>query len=91
MLIENVEVLPRLTHRETEVLELAARGLTSKEIALRIGIAPRTVERHIENARLRMGARNRAHLISKAARAGILAAQMPTLLSTLDQQLDLQF
>ncbi len=63
----------RLTVRESEVLRLAANGYTSKEIAQQITIAHRTVERHIENARLKLGARNRAHLISKALKAGLLA------------------
>lgn len=63
----------QLTARECEVLRLAANGYTSKEIAQQIDIAHRTVERHIENARLKLGARNRAHLISKALKAGLLA------------------
>ena len=40
-----------LTPRELEVLALVAGGLSAKEIALHIAIAPRTVERHIDNAR----------------------------------------
>jgi DNA-binding CsgD family transcriptional regulator len=63
----------QLTAREREVLRLAANGFTSKEIAQQIAIAHRTVERHIENARLKLGARNRAHLISKALKAGLLS------------------
>jgi len=37
---------PRLTPRETEVLRLLSEGLTSKEIAARLGMAPKTVEGH---------------------------------------------
>lgn len=61
-----------LSVRELEILRLTANGFTSKEIAQKIAIAHRTVERHIENARLKLGARNRAHLISKALKAGLL-------------------
>ena len=61
-----------LTRREREVVVLTSAGLTSKEVALRIALAPRTVERHLENARHKMGARNRAHLIVKASEAGVL-------------------
>ncbi len=75
MIIEKTQELPHLTDREVEILELAAHGLTSKEIAQRITIAPRTVERHIENARLKMRARNRVHMISKAIAAGILTIE----------------
>ncbi len=72
MIIEDTEDPPHLTKRENEILQLAALGLTSKEIAMKIDIAPRTVERHIENSRLKMRARNRVHMISKAIAAGIL-------------------
>ncbi len=72
MIIEDTEEPPHLTKRENEILQLAALGLTSKEIAMKIDIAPRTVERHIENSRLKMRARNRVHMISKAIAAGIL-------------------
>ena len=73
MLIDFDSACTQLTVREREVLRLAANGYTSKEIARQIAIAHRTVERHIENARLKLGARNRAHLISNALKAGLLA------------------
>jgi DNA-binding CsgD family transcriptional regulator len=72
MLIDFDSASTRLTPREREVLGLAANGYTSKEIGQQIGIAHRTVERHIENSRLKLAARNRAHLISKALKAGLL-------------------
>lgn len=86
MLIDFDSACTPLTVREREVLRLAANGYTSKEIALQITIAHRTVERHIENARLKLGARNRAHLIGKALKAGLLgepgaADQVPKQLS----------
>ena len=65
-------VEPELTHRELEVLELVANGYSAKEVAHQIGIAPRTVERHIENVRLKMRARNRAHMVTQAILSGIL-------------------
>lgn len=72
MIIDDNEEPPQLTHRENEILRLAALGLTSKEIAQRADIAPRTVERHIENIRLKIRAKNRVHLISKAVAMGFL-------------------
>ena len=66
-----------LTARELEVLELVAGGLSAKEIALRIAIGPRTVERHIDNARLKMRARNRTHLVTCAIASGLLDARAP--------------
>ncbi len=63
-----------LTKREHEILELVAIGLSAKEVALKIAIAPRTVERHIENIRLKMRARNRTHMVTCAAMSGLLLA-----------------
>lgn len=40
------ERVESLSPREREVLHLAARGLTSREIAAELGISPRTVEVH---------------------------------------------
>jgi DNA-binding CsgD family transcriptional regulator len=61
-----------LTPREREVLELTANGYSAKEVASLIGIAPRTVERHVETVRLKMHARNRVHMITQAVIRGVL-------------------
>lgn len=71
----NVE--PHLTFREHQILELVAVGWSAKQIALEISIAPRTVERHIENVRLKLNARNRAHLITQAMHLGLLVIETP--------------
>ena len=63
---------PGLSPREQEVLELVAIGLSAKEIAGQIGIAPRTVEGHIDSVRLKVRARNKAHMVTQAVLAGIL-------------------
>jgi DNA-binding CsgD family transcriptional regulator len=49
----------QLSPREREVLELAGGGLSSKEIARRLAISPRTVDAHIASAIATLGARNR--------------------------------
>jgi DNA-binding CsgD family transcriptional regulator len=43
-----------LSERQIECLVLAADGLTSKEIARRIGVAPSTVDNHIRSAAARL-------------------------------------
>lgn len=50
---------PRLTRREREVMELLARGLTTKQIAFRLRISPVTARRHIGSAAGRLGALDR--------------------------------
>jgi two-component system response regulator FixJ len=59
-----------LTDRQRQVMELAAAGLSNKEIALRLGISPRTVENHRAWMMERMGARNLAELIRLVTRLG---------------------
>jgi LuxR family transcriptional regulator, transcriptional regulator of spore coat protein len=63
---------PHLTCRELQVLKRVAHGRSAKEVARELGIARRTVERHIENARYKMRARNKTHMIAKAVRCGEL-------------------
>jgi len=59
-----------LTDREREVLQCIAQGLSSKQCAQQLGIAPRTVERHVENLRNKLNARNKPHLVAKAITGG---------------------
>jgi LuxR family transcriptional regulator of spore coat protein len=61
-----------LSAREQEVLEGIAAGLSAKQVARALIISPRTVERHIENIRVKMQARNTAHLIARAFSIGAL-------------------
>jgi DNA-binding CsgD family transcriptional regulator len=55
-----------VTSREFEVLGLVADGLSTKEIAERLVISARTVERHVENLFARTGVRDRAALAAVA-------------------------
>ncbi len=63
---------PVLTLREHEILELIAQGLSTKEVAQHIDIAPRTVDRHVENVRLKLRAKNRTHMVACAVMEGLL-------------------
>ncbi|MCE9628127.1 MAG: LuxR C-terminal-related transcriptional regulator, partial [Candidatus Eisenbacteria bacterium] len=48
-----------LTHREAEVARWIARGRTNTEIAKILEMAPRTVEKHVENILVKLGVENR--------------------------------
>jgi RNA polymerase sigma factor (sigma-70 family) len=61
--------LSRLTAREREVLERAARGLHAKEIAAALAISPRTVEVHKTRIMEKLGVRNLAELVRFAIAA----------------------
>jgi ATP/maltotriose-dependent transcriptional regulator MalT len=59
-----------LTPREREVAMLAAKGLTSAEIAQRLVLSKRTVENHLQQGYGKLGVANRAELRSVLAQAG---------------------
>jgi two-component system response regulator FixJ len=52
-----------LSERQRQVMDLAAAGLSNKEIGTRLGISPRTVEIHRAWMMERIGARNLAELV----------------------------
>jgi DNA-binding CsgD family transcriptional regulator len=53
---------PKLTVRESEVLTVLAAGHTDAEIAVALGISPRTVTSHLDRIRDKTGRRRRAEL-----------------------------
>ncbi|MEU1896140.1 LuxR C-terminal-related transcriptional regulator [Streptomyces pristinaespiralis] len=61
----------QLTLRESEVVELAVKGMTNREIAATLHLSPRTVEQHIARAMRKTGALSRydlGHHLPSAAR-----------------------
>lgn len=64
--------LPVLTHREKEVLQLIATGLTNQEIADKLFISSTTVETHRKNLLQKFKANNVAALINLAAKGGFV-------------------
>jgi DNA-binding response OmpR family regulator len=56
-----------LNDREVETLTWAARGKTSAEIAQILDLSKRTVDFHIDNARIKLGAATRVEAAIKAA------------------------
>lgn len=63
-----------LTVRELEVLELIRDGHRNKQIADQLSIAETTVNFHIKNLVLKLGANDRAHAVSIAMRRGLFKA-----------------
>jgi DNA-binding NarL/FixJ family response regulator len=61
-----------LTARQREVLQLAAEGKTTAEIAARLNISPRTVENHRATLMQSLGLQNQTELIRHAMRHGLL-------------------
>lgn len=57
-----------VTSRELEVLRLLAEGLPNRDIAARLYLSPRTVERHIANIAVKVDVAGRSQLVAFAAR-----------------------
>lgn len=59
-----------LTARERQILTLVAHGKTGLQIAAELFLSPATVQTHVNNALLKLNAKNRSHGIATALRAG---------------------
>jgi two-component system response regulator NreC len=62
-----------LTPREREVLELISEGLTNREIAERLVISVKTVDRHRENIMRKLNLHNRVQLVKYAIDKGLIS------------------
>jgi DNA-binding NarL/FixJ family response regulator len=63
--------LDRLTEREPQVLTLVLQGLSDQQVAIQLSIALTTVETHVRNVSLKLGAQTRIHLGVLASLAGL--------------------
>jgi DNA-binding CsgD family transcriptional regulator len=61
-----------ITHRQRQVLLGLMKGQSTKEIATRLSIQPRTVFSHIAALKQRFGTRSRTEIVSLAAKMGII-------------------
>jgi DNA-binding NarL/FixJ family response regulator len=56
----------RLTDRELEIFEMVGRGMTTRQIAGKLGISPNTVESHREKIKTKLDLKNAAQLAQRA-------------------------
>ncbi len=59
-----------LTERESQVLQLLARGLANKQIASVLGISEHTVKFHVSSIYSRLGVTNRAEAVRRGIQQG---------------------
>jgi len=64
--------LVKLNAREVEVLTLVARGKTSNEIAQTLLLSKRTVDFHIDNARIKLRSETRTEAAMRATAGGLI-------------------
>lgn len=62
-----------LSPRERQCLEMAARGLTSADIGLKLGIAERTANFHFSNLISKLGVINRHEAIARGISTGMIS------------------
>jgi len=70
MCIASAPRFAELRRRERQCLELCASGLVDAEIAHGLGLSVATVRRHIERARVRLGASTRIQAVARAIASG---------------------
>ncbi len=63
--------MEQLTARELQVLQLLARGLANKQIALQLGISEHTVKFHVSSIYARLGVSSRTEAVRLGVTAGI--------------------
>ncbi|WP_291315168.1 response regulator transcription factor [Desulfuromonas sp.] len=61
-----------LTPREQQVMRLVVEGVTSREIAEKLSLSPKTVENHRANLMKKLDVHNRMELVRYAARLGLI-------------------
>jgi len=64
--------VPDLSARQQQILGSITRGLTNKDIALQLGISPRSVDEHVNAILSKIGAANRAEAVAIALRKHLL-------------------
>jgi DNA-binding response OmpR family regulator len=64
--------LPKLNNREIQVLTWVSRGKRSVEIARKLRLSKRTVDFHIDNARIKLRAATRTEAAIKAVASGLI-------------------
>lgn len=68
-----IQRLKSLTEREREILSLLATGESSKALAYRIGVRPRTVQKHLQRIYAKLGVAGRTAAALVAVRIVIKA------------------
>ena len=61
-----------LTPRERQIVEMLAAGYTGEQIAQQLVLSPETVQKHVHNAKRKVGAETRAHLIALTLTRGLI-------------------
>ena len=70
--LQRPEMAEPLSRRESQVLDLVARGFTYMEIATQMGVAVSTVQTHVRNIYGKLGVHNKTEAVYEARQFGLL-------------------
>jgi DNA-binding NarL/FixJ family response regulator len=62
----------KITTREHEILVLAARGMTNKDIALKLNVSPLTIKNYFVDIFIKLGAHSRTDAVITGLKLGII-------------------
>jgi DNA-binding CsgD family transcriptional regulator len=77
-IVKQTALLDALTDKQREVLALVSEGMTSKEIARKLGISESAVNQRIEVVRQRLDGMSRAQIARTYRRTSTLVLTIPT-------------
>lgn len=70
-------IRPQLTPREIDVLRLACRGRTNKEMAAAMFISEETVKSHMKSLFLKLGVHDRTQAVAVSIQRGLIRPELP--------------
>jgi DNA-binding CsgD family transcriptional regulator len=89
-ILEQTALLDALTDKQREVIALVSEGMTSKEIARKMGISESAVNQRIEVTRQRLGGLSRAQIARIYRQTSTLVITIPTSNSLTGKSIQLQ-
>lgn len=72
---KSLDAVDKLSARELEVLRLAAKGISNRDIALKLGLSLRTVKGHLGDLFLKLNVASRTEAVIVGLRRGILTLE----------------
>jgi DNA-binding CsgD family transcriptional regulator len=70
------EDLPKLSRREYQVLCLLGEGLTTAQIAIKLGLRPRTIRGYVAGMKAKVHAQNIQQLVARAVALGLFRPEV---------------
>jgi DNA-binding CsgD family transcriptional regulator len=70
------EDLPKLSRREHQVLCLLGEGLTTDQIAIKLGLRPRTIRSYVAGMKAKVRAQNIQQLVARAVALGLFRPEL---------------